>query len=269
MGKVFIIDQGRCNGCHGCQIACKDEHVGNEWLPYQLPQPDTGHFWMRVEQTTHGQVPKVKVEYKPIMCQQCATCPLVEAYPDVVTRREDGLVCIDPVKAKGNKELLDLCPFGTVYWNAELEVPQKCDGCAHLVDAGEIPHCVDMCVTEALKFGDEEDFADEIAAATQLEGAADLGARVYYLNAPGLFIGGEIWDEQADEVLEGVRVVLVDADGSETVGATNDWGDFWFRKLAPGNYTVRIEPEGYAAPAPIAVTLDKSLNLGDFPLKKK
>lgn len=268
MGKVFIIDQGRCNGCHGCQIACKDEHVGNEWLPYQLPQPDTGHFWMRVEQTTHGQVPKVSVEYKPIMCQQCDSCPLVEAYSDVVKKRDDGLVSIDPIRAKGMRDLVDLCPFGTVYWNAELEVPQKCDGCAHLVDAGEIPHCVDMCVTEALKFGDEKDYADEIAAATQLDGAAITGARVYYLNAPGLFIGGEVWDEEADEVLEGVRVVLVDADGTETVGATNDWGDFWFRKLSPGNYTVRIEPEGFIAPEPIAVDLKASLNLGDFPLKR-
>ena len=269
MAKVFIIDQARCNGCHGCQIACKDEHVGNEWLPFQLPQPDTGHFWMRVQQTTHGQVPKVKVEYKPIMCQQCDACPLVEAYPEIVTKREDGLVCIDPIHAKGMRDLVDLCPFGTVYWNAELEVPQKCDGCAHLVDAGETPHCVDMCVTEALKFGDEEDFADEIARATQLEGADAMGARVYYLNAPGLFIGGEVWDEEADEVLEGVRVVLTDAAGTETAIATNDWGDFWFKQLAPGTYTVSIESEEYKNPDPITVELTESLNLGDFPLRKQ
>ena len=267
MGKVFIIDQGRCNGCHGCQIACKDEHVGNEWLPYQLPQPDTGHFWMRVEQTTHGQVPKVKVEYKPIMCQQCDSCSLVTEYPDVVTKRADGLVSIDPVRAKGMRELAERCPYGTVYWNAKLEVPQKCDGCAHLVDAGEIPHCVDMCVTEALKFGDEEDFADEIARATQLPGAQQTGSRVYYLNAPGLFIGGEIWDEEDDEVLEGVKVTLTGAEGAvETF--TNDWGDFWFRKLSAGEYTVTIDAEGYLPVEPIPVELDRSLNLGDFPLRR-
>ena len=95
MAKVFIIDQARCNGCHGCQIACKDEHVGNEWLPYQLPQPDTGHFWMRVEQTTHGQVPKVKVEYKPIMCQQCDACPLVEKYPEAARWSSDQSVIVE------------------------------------------------------------------------------------------------------------------------------------------------------------------------------
>ena len=31
-----------CNGCYCCQIACKDEHVANDWMPYAKPQPDTG-----------------------------------------------------------------------------------------------------------------------------------------------------------------------------------------------------------------------------------
>ena len=91
---------------------------------------------------------------------------------------------------------------------------------------------------------------------------------MYYLNAPGLFIGGEVWDEEADEVLEGVKVTLAMSDGSVVEGVTNDWGDFWFRKLAPGDYTVRIEAEGYQPVDPISVKLDKSLNLGDFPLRR-
>jgi tetrathionate reductase subunit B len=31
--KVFVIDGAKCNGCHSCQIVCKDEHVGNDWTP--------------------------------------------------------------------------------------------------------------------------------------------------------------------------------------------------------------------------------------------
>ncbi len=34
--KVFVIDVARCNGCYNCQIACKDEHVGNDWLDLGL-----------------------------------------------------------------------------------------------------------------------------------------------------------------------------------------------------------------------------------------
>ncbi len=45
MGKVLVIDISKCNGCYNCQIACKDEHVGNDWTPIAKPQPDTGQFW--------------------------------------------------------------------------------------------------------------------------------------------------------------------------------------------------------------------------------
>lgn len=134
------------------------------------------------------------------------------------------------------------------------------------VDAGEIPHCVDMCVTEALRFGDEEDFAAEIAAATQVD--EGTGPRVYYLNAPGLFIGGEVWNPEPNDVLEGVRVTLTAADGTVAETVTNDWGDFWFNKLAAGSYTVAIQADGYEPVGPIDVQLDKNLNLGDFPLKR-
>ena len=64
--KVFVFDSSLCNGCYGCQLACKDEHWNNEWPPYALSQPDTGHFWCRMTQTDHGQVPKVRVEYTPL-----------------------------------------------------------------------------------------------------------------------------------------------------------------------------------------------------------
>lgn len=35
--KAFVIDVSICNGCSCCQIACKDEHVGNDWTPYAKP----------------------------------------------------------------------------------------------------------------------------------------------------------------------------------------------------------------------------------------
>lgn len=90
----------------------------------------------------------------------------MDAAPDAVYRREDGLVIIDPAKAAGHSELVDACPYGAIYWNDDLGLPQKCTGCAHLVDAGALPHCVDACATGALQFGEEEDLADLVAQAT-------------------------------------------------------------------------------------------------------
>ena len=81
MGKVFVIDVGICNGCYSCQIACKDEHVGNDWSPIAKPQPDTGHFWLKLEEYIRGTVPKVKMHYIPIICQHCDNAPCESVCP--------------------------------------------------------------------------------------------------------------------------------------------------------------------------------------------
>ena len=263
--KVFVIDQSICNGCYGCQIACKDEHCGNDWPGYQKPQPDTGHFWMKVLQQDHGQTPKVRVEYKPFMCMQCddPKCAVAEG----VVKREDGLVLFDPELTVGKREIMEACPYGAVYWNDEFNIPQKCDGCAHLVDAGEIPHCVDLCATGALRFGDEEEFGDELFEATQIIPEDGCKPRVYYLNAPGLFIGGQVYDEVEDEVIIGAKIVLTMPDGTTRETESDHFGDFWFKQLEPGKYTVTMSKRRYAEMS-VDVDLDKSLNIGDFALQK-
>ena len=66
--KAFTIDVSICNGCRNCQIACKDEHVDNDWRPYAAKEPEIGAFWIKVEEKTRGQVPWVRVAYTPVLC---------------------------------------------------------------------------------------------------------------------------------------------------------------------------------------------------------
>ena len=238
MAKVFIFDANKCNGCYGCQFACKDEHCGNEWAPYAKSQPTTGQFWCQLNEKTHGQVPKVRVEYWPVMGTQDEA--LREYAPEVLIEREDGLIVLDPEKTKGRRDIAE--KFEGVFYNEELDICQGCTGCAHLVDAGEVPHCVDLCVLGALQFGDEEDFAEEIAKAEKFS----EGSHVYYLNMPHLFAGGEVWDPEDNEVIIGAKVTLSgDAEAVEVV----------------------IEAEGYQV-VERSFELVESLNLGDFPLSK-
>ena len=257
--KAIIFDSAKCNGCYGCQLACKDEHVGNDWSPISASEPDTGAFWCKLEETTHGQVPKVRVEYKPVFGGQN---PEIAAYaPEVMLERADGIQVIAPDKAKGRKDIAD--KFEGVYWNEELQIPQACTMCAHLVDEGELPHCVDVCATGALRFGDVEDFAGELAECEQ----AYEGGVIYYKNLPKLFISGDVWDPQPDEIIENAEVTLIDVTGAQVATTRTDgFGDFWFRKLDAGTYRVRVEAAGYEAQER-EVVLDKSLNIGDFPLK--
>ena len=146
--KAILIDITRCNGCFNCQIACKDEHVDNDWSPYAKPQPDMGHFWMRVNEVERGVVPKVKVSYIPKLCLQCENPPCEKAARDgAVYRRKDGIVIIHPEKSKGQREILESCPYGCIFWNGELDIPQKCTFCAHLLDQGwKEPRCGKLAV---------------------------------------------------------------------------------------------------------------------------
>src|SRR5271157_448420 len=100
--KTFMVDASICNGCYCCQIACKDEHVGNDWAPYAKPQPDTGQFWMKMNEKVRGTVPKVKMSYVATPCMHCSNAPCLEScMPGAIYRRNDGMVVIDPEKCTG------------------------------------------------------------------------------------------------------------------------------------------------------------------------
>lgn len=269
--KVFVIDEQKCNGCHNCQIACKDEHCGNDWSPISLPQPLTGQFWVKVDEKTVGQTPKVRVDYHVTRCNHCENAPcMAVAENGAVYRREDGLVIIDPVAAKGQKAIADACPYGVVFWNEELEVAQKCTGCAHLLDAGEKPHCVDVCTTGALRFGEFEEFAEELKGENVEVMKPELGTKphVYYLNRPKLFYAGDVYDPELDECLENAKVTLVrESDGAAFEQETDIYGDFWFDGQEAGDHELRIECKGYET---IVKKFDSEecLNLGSFPMSK-
>ena len=100
-----------------------------------------------------------------------------------VYAREDGIVIIDPEKAKGNQEIVDSCPYGAICWNEELQLAQKCIFCAHLIDDPTwTPHttrCAHACPTDAMKtYFVEPAEMDKMIAAEGLEAyKAELGTK--------------------------------------------------------------------------------------------
>jgi tetrathionate reductase subunit B len=269
MGKVMVIDITKCNGCYNCQISCKDEHVANDWTPIAKPQPDTGHFWTRVEEHIRGQVPKVKMAYMHHMCQHCDEAPCIKACQNgAIYKREDGAVIIDPGKCTGRRNCLDACPYGVIYFNEGLQLAQKCTWCAHLLEQGwKEPRCVDCCPTGALSFGEEEDLKDMIANGEILK--AENKPRTYYIGIPKRFIAGAVYDPIEDECLEGATVKLFDGQGKElAVAETDDFGDFWFEGLEVGEYALGIEKAGFLAHRIDGVSTEKDTNVGDIALPK-
>lgn len=270
MAKVFCIDVAKCSGCYNCQFACKDEHCNNEWLPYAAKQPMTGQFWLQVEEHVEGTKPKIKIHYIPVLCNHCEDPACMKAAENgAVYKREDGLVIIDPEKAAGQKQIAEACPYGAIYWNEELKLPQKCTGCAHLIEEGKTPRCVDVCHTGAIRFGEESEFEDFIKDATVRLPESGTGPKVYYRNIPGRFIGGTLYDPVEEVVVRNARCCL-SGEGTNLETTTDIFGDFWFKDLPHGTFDLTIEADGFESLSFKAIdTTQDSINLGDLPMNRK
>ncbi len=270
MGKVLVIDITKCNGCHNCQIACKDEHCGNDWSPIAKPQPLTGQFWTKVVDRVRGQVPKVKVTYEHTICQHCDDAPCIKACPEeAICKREDGLVVIDSRRCRGSHNCVEACPYpGVVFFNEDLNLAQKCTFCAHLLDQGwKETRCSEACPTGAFTFGDEEELKDLIAGAEVLHPELGTKPRVYYLGLPRRFIGGTTYDPQADEVIQDATVTLTPDSGDRPVTVvTDEFGDFLVDGLEKGAYRVTVEKQGYGKKCLSVVTTERDVSLGDIPM---
>jgi len=273
--KAILIDITRCNGCFNCQIACKDEHVDNDWSPYAKPQPDMGHFWMRVNEVERGVVPKVKVSYVPKLCMQCENPPCEKAARDgAVYRRKDGIVIIDPEKSKGQREILESCPYGCIFWNGGLDIPQKCTFCAHLLDQGwKEPRCVEACCTGAMIFGEYDQLKDIInkRKAEVLNPEFGSKPRVYYIGLPKRFVAGTVLCEKIGEPLENAKITLSNLSTRESITTKVDnYGDFEYEGLESGaKFSVLIEKAGYQAKLMEPIHTEKDVYLGEIFLLPK
>jgi Fe-S-cluster-containing dehydrogenase component len=274
----LIIDVAACTNCQLCALAAMDEYVGNVFPGYAAPMPRHGHRWIDILQKERGQAPMIDIAYVPTMCNHCDDAPCIKAAKNgAITKRDDGIVIIDPAKATGQKQLVEACPYGHIWWNEELEIPQHWPFDAHLIDQGwQQTRGHQSCPTGAMRAVKTDDEA--MARMAREEGLEtmkpELGTRprVYYRNLwryAKCFIGGTV-SAQADGVVdcvEGARVRLIRAGAVVAETATDNYGDFKFDRLdeESGAYTVEIEAAGHAMRS-VEARLGASLTLGEIRL---
>jgi len=274
----MIIDVAECTNCQLCTLSAMDEYVDNDWPGYSAPMPKHGHNWINILQKERGAFRFMDIAYLPTMCNHCDDAPCIAAAKDgAITKREDGIVLIDPVKAKGQRHLVDACPYGHIWWNEELELPQAWTFDAHLLDQGwQQTRGQQACPTGAMRAIKIDDA--EMARMAKDEGLEvikpELGTkpRVWYRNLwrySKAFIGGSVSAEANGVIdcVEGAKVTL-SKDGSAIAETeTDNYGDFKFDQLDEnsGAYTVEIAANGHGART-MEVTLTDSVYLGEIRL---
>jgi len=263
----MIVDIEPCNNCRGCFLAVKDEHTGDDFPGYSAAQPAMGANWLDIERKERGEYPIVDAHFMPVMCNHCDDAPCLEKGGDAVKKRADGIVIIDPDKAKGRKDLVEACPYGAISWNEELELPQTWIFDAHLLDDGwketRLEQSCPVDVFKSVKVSDAE--MQKIAEDEGLEVLQpELGTkpRVYYKNKylfDKVFVGGTVV-----AVLDGVEDCVAEAEvvlkqgGNEVARAVTDtFGEFKIDKLEPGSGDYDIEVTSTAG------KVSQSVSVGD------
>jgi Fe-S-cluster-containing dehydrogenase component len=238
--------------------------------------PRHNNLWIEIRGRERGHGPLMDVPFVPVMCQHCDDAPCIEAAANnAVTKREDGIVIIDPVKAKGQRAIAEACPYGAIKWNEDLQLPQAWFFDAHLLDNGWTePRCSQVCATGALratKVTDEEMNALKASEGLQeLMPEANTKPRVHYKNLHLFnrdFIGGTLINtvNGVTDCVAGAAVRL-EQDGSVVGEAVTDaYGEFKIDGLEHGSYRLSIEADG--APArQLDVDLSDSVYLGRIDL---
>ena len=181
---------------------------------------------------------------------------------------------------------MDSCPYGAIWWNEELDMPQKCIFCAHLIDDPTwTPHttrCTHSCPTEAMEtfFVEPEEMEKMIEAEGLQEYLPEHGTKPHtlYKNlhrftknfvTAGVLVDGDCF-EGATVTLQSRRA------GSRTfpvpvsptarhlrlaTQTTNFFGEFKFDGLEDGEYTVEVDAGGKKHDATVTIA-GESQNLG-------
>lgn len=170
----MVIDLDRCMGCHSCTVACRQENA-----------TPPGIRWTSVYQMDFGDYPDVRRMFVPRGCMHCGNPPCVPVCPTGASyQRRDGVVLVDDSACIGCKACMVACPYEARHYvertsgyfagsctpfeasRRQDEHPEgtvgKCTFCAHRLEQGLQPACIDTCPAHARFFGDLDDPASEV-----------------------------------------------------------------------------------------------------------
>ncbi|MEL6926142.1 MAG: 4Fe-4S dicluster domain-containing protein, partial [Bacteroidota bacterium] len=133
--------------------ACKSEH--------QVPV-GVNRTW--VKQVEKGEFPNTRRLFSVMRCNHCTDAPCVEICPvEALFFRDDGIVDFNNDRCIGCKSCMQACPYDALYIDPENHTAAKCNYCAHRIDIGLEPACVNVCPEHAIISGDMDNPLSEIS----------------------------------------------------------------------------------------------------------
>lgn len=270
---TLIVDVEKCENCNNCYMTLLDEYVDNTFPKYSEPCPRHGHHWIQLETHERGQGSLMDVAYLFSTCNQCDNAPCIKAAKNsAIYKRADGIVMIDPETSKGQKDLVKACPYGNIWWNEELEIPQKWSWDAHLLDVNwKEPRPVSVCATGCLKaiaLADTE--LKEIIIQEKLETLYpefNTKPRLYYKNLYRFnkeHIAGSIAKKEnnIEDVVVGAQIILLKDNKEIRTCTTDAFGDFKFDAISPNSGEYQIKIIHTDQEKEMSHNMEQSINLG-------
>lgn len=274
----LIIKVGRCENCQNCVIAARDEHVGNDFPGYAAPASASADSPIRILRRVQGDSHMIETTYLPIMCNHCDEAPCMKVGGSAVRKRADGIVIIDPDKARGRKDIVKACPYKAIVWNEELQLPQTWIFDAHLLDQGwPQPRCQQSCPTDVFETVRLDDAAMEEKARREglkvLRPELSTKPRVWYSDFgrwDTCFIGGSVSARSGDvvECVAGAVATLYVGNRKVAVTVSDSFGDFRFGGLTKDSGVYRVEIRHALGSAGRQCELGESVYLGEVSLAR-
>jgi len=156
---AMVVDLRKCVGCQACTVGCSIEN-----------QAPIGQFRTTVKQYEvtlndgSSELQNVKSFTLPRLCNHCENPPCVKVCPVQATfQREDGIVMVDNERCVACAYCVQACPYDARFINEETLTADKCTFCAHRLEEGLLPACVETCVGGARIIGDINDANSHIS----------------------------------------------------------------------------------------------------------
>jgi tetrathionate reductase subunit B len=144
---AMVVDVAQCIGCQACTVSCIHENA--------VPEDSFRTIVSTYEVEEGGRAAMVML---PRLCNHCANAPCIPVCPVGATwQQPDGIVVVDANQCVGCAYCVQACPYDARFINHTTNKADKCTFCAHRVDAGLLPACVESCVGGARIFGDLND----------------------------------------------------------------------------------------------------------------